>query len=89
MPAKNTMWTWAYGNHYKTAEGRDGWSWDIEVMSNIAHGDAGASVVSFMTRLHAATFGDVSRTNARVIPTQYRVNVTSPWGTVSYLTAAV
>lgn len=89
MPAKNTMWTWAYGNHYKTAEGRDGWSWDIEVMSNIAHGDAGASVVSFMTRLHAATFGDASRTNARVIPTQYRVNVTSPWGTVSYLTAAV
>ncbi len=89
MPAKNTMWTWAYGEHYKTAEGRDGWSWDIEVMSNITAREAGADVVSFMTRLPAAQYGDASRSNSKTIPVQYRVTVTSPWGVVTYLSDAV
>lgn len=89
MVTKNTMHTWGYGNHYTTADGRDGWSWDIEVMSNIANGRAGASVVSFMTRMPAATYGDAATTSASVIKTQYRVTVTSPWGVVSYLSAGI
>ncbi|MGV3103163.1 hypothetical protein [Rothia sp. 32237D007AR] len=89
MVTKNTMWTWGYGNHYTTTEGRDGWSWDIKVMSNIAHGQAGASVVSFMTRLPAATFGDPAKTDPKVIKTQYKVTVASPWGVVTYLSDAI
>ncbi|WP_346875719.1 hypothetical protein [Rothia sp. (in: high G+C Gram-positive bacteria)] len=86
---KNTMHTWGYGNHYTTADGRDGWSWDIEVMSNIANGQAGASVVSSMTRMPAATYGDTATTSGSVIKTQYRVTVTSPGGVVSYLSAGI
>lgn len=89
-PKENSpMWTYAYGKHYTTAEGRDGWSWDIQVMANITHPNAGADVVSYMTYLRKHTYGDPAHQSAKVIPVQYRVIVTSPWGTVTYLSAAV
>lgn len=86
---KTSIHTWGYGDHYTTAEGRDGWRWEIESMSNITNGNAGAAVVSFMTRLPAAQYGDASRSNSKTIPVQYRVTVTSPWGVVTYLSDAV
>ncbi|WP_030015677.1 hypothetical protein [Curtobacterium sp. S6] len=88
-PSKSTPWTWAYGEHSTNAAGRDQWTWTIELASNITTGQAGASVVSFMTRMPAATFGDENRASGAVIRTQYRVAVTSPWGTVTYTSDAV
>lgn len=55
----------------------------------IANSQAGASVVSFMTRMPAATYGDTATASGSVIKTQYRVTVTSPWGVVSYLPAGI
>lgn len=89
-PKENSpLWTYAYGKHYTTAEGRDGWSWDIQVMANITHPNAGQDVVSYMTYLRRHTYGDAAHQSAKVIPVQYRIVVTSPWGTVTYLSAAV
>ncbi|MDO5750395.1 MAG: hypothetical protein Q4P78_04220 [Rothia sp. (in: high G+C Gram-positive bacteria)] len=84
--AKNSDGLYGYGTHYTTATGRDGWSWDVELKSNITSVEAGISNhgIQIMTYLRPTSYGDAAKAKATNIPVQYRVTITSPWGTVSY-----
>lgn len=65
------------------------WDWDTVLMYPIDNGNAGAAAVSFELCLSPAQFADAAHQSNATVPVQFLITVTSPWGVVSYTTAAV
>lgn len=80
---------YSYGTMSRAADGMPQWDWDTVLMYPVDHGNSGSAAVSFDLRLTPASFADAAHQDATSVPVQFLITVTSPWGVVSYTTAAV
>ncbi|MCI7457939.1 hypothetical protein [Actinomyces urogenitalis] len=80
---------YSYGTMSRAADGMPQWDWDTVLMYPVDNGAAGSSAVSFDLRLSPAQYADAEHLDRTSVPVQFLITVTSPWGVVTYTTAAV
>lgn len=80
---------YSYGTMSRADNGLPQWDWDTVLMYPVDHGGAGSAAVSFDLRLTPAQYADAEHRSNTNVPVQFLITVTSPWGVVSYTTAAV